>query len=99
MTSLQTIVDLDRYPIDQLDLPAGETLVRHCRQMLAETGAAEQPCTLDELLDADEAFLASTVREVHPIATIDEHEYSAETPISRDLAEAVTARITTELAG
>ena len=26
----------------------------------------EQPCTLEELLGADEAFLASTTREVHP---------------------------------
>jgi hypothetical protein len=41
MSSLQTIVDLDRYPIDQLDLPAGETLIRRCRQMLAETGACQ----------------------------------------------------------
>ncbi len=63
------------------------------------TGATEQACTLDDLVSADEAFLASTIREVHPIATIDDHEYSAETPISSELAETVTARITTELAG
>ena len=34
MTSLQTIVDLDRYPIDRLDLPEGEALVDRCREML-----------------------------------------------------------------
>ena len=36
------------------------------------SGAHEQPCTLDDLIGADEAFLASTIREVQPIATIDE---------------------------
>jgi branched-chain amino acid aminotransferase len=63
------------------------------------SGATEHPCTLDDLIGADEAFLASTIREVHPIATIDDHEYSAETPIGKQLAEEVTARIRTELAG
>ena len=63
------------------------------------SGATEHPCTLDDLIGADEAFLASTIREVHPIATIDDHEYSAETPVSLELAEAVTARISTELDG
>lgn len=63
------------------------------------SGAVEQACTLDDLVGADEAFLASTIREVHPIASIDEHEYTAETPVSDQLAEEVTARIRTELAG
>lgn len=63
------------------------------------SGADEQACTLDDLIGADEAFLASTIREVHPIATIDEHEYKAESPISAELAAAVTARIRTELSG
>jgi len=35
------------------------------------TDAEERSATLDELLAADEAFLASTTREVQPVATID----------------------------
>jgi hypothetical protein len=41
MSSLRTIVDLDRYPIDQLGRPEGEALVGRCRQMLAQTGACQ----------------------------------------------------------
>ena len=63
------------------------------------SGAAEQECTLDDLIGADEAFLASTIREVHPIATIDDHEYSGESPVGAELADRVTARIRTELTG
>ena len=36
--------------------------------VIEQAGAIERPCTLEELLAADEAFLASTVREVHPIS-------------------------------
>jgi branched-chain amino acid aminotransferase len=35
-------------------------------------GAAEEPCTLADLRGAQEAFIASTVREVLPIAAIDD---------------------------
>src|SRR5438270_10075745 len=35
--------------------------------VIEAAGAVERPCTLDELLTADEAFLASTTREVEPI--------------------------------
>jgi branched-chain amino acid aminotransferase len=61
------------------------------------TGASEHPCTVDELTRADEAFLASTVREVHPIAAIDDHEFATETPISDRLARDVAAHIRAEL--
>ena len=40
------------------------------------TGAEEQPCTLEELYEADEVFFASTVREVQTVAAIDGHEYA-----------------------
>jgi len=49
MTSLQTIVDLDRYPIDRLDLPEGEALVGRCREMLDQAGA----CQLHGFVRAD----------------------------------------------
>lgn len=62
------------------------------------TGARERVCTLDELLDADEVFLASTVREVQPVIAIDEHEFTGATPVSDRTAAAVGDRIRSELA-
>ena len=41
-------------------------------RILAVTDAREEPCTLDDLQRAEEAFIASTVREVLPIAAIDD---------------------------
>jgi branched-chain amino acid aminotransferase len=41
-------------------------------RILRETDAAEEPCTLADLRGAEEAFIASTVREVLPIAAIDD---------------------------
>jgi hypothetical protein len=41
MTSLDTIVDLDRYPIDRLGHPEGDALVARCREMLSATGACQ----------------------------------------------------------
>ena len=57
------------------------------------TGAAERSCTLDELLEADEAFLASTIREVQPISAIDERTFDAPGPVTRATAEVVEALI------
>ena len=62
------------------------------------TGAREQPCPLDELLAADEVFLASTVREVAPVIAIDAHELTGPTPICDRTAAAVADRIRSELA-
>jgi branched-chain amino acid aminotransferase len=39
--------------------------------IIQEVGAAEEPCTLEDAYAADEAFLASSIREVAPIATLD----------------------------
>lgn len=68
------------------------------RMVIEETGASEQSVALDELLGADEAFLASTVREVHPVVAVDDHEFAAPGPISVDTAKKVSARIRAELA-
>lgn len=62
------------------------------------TGAREQECAMEDLLGADEAFLASTTREVQPVAAIDDHPFSAETPVTARTAEAVSSRIQSELA-
>jgi branched-chain amino acid aminotransferase len=69
------------------------------RRIVIEVGAGrEQPCTLQDARDADEAFLASTTREVQPITTLDDHEYPAETPVTDRLSEAVAGRIRAGLA-
>jgi branched-chain amino acid aminotransferase len=62
------------------------------------TGAAERPCMLDELLEADEAFLASTTREVHPVAAIDGRTFAFPAPVTERTAAAVSKRIRSELA-
>ena len=62
------------------------------------SGAQEQPCTLQDLFDADEAFLTSTTREVQPVVTIDEHNFVADSPVTARVALEVSARIQSELA-
>ncbi|MDA0181081.1 aminotransferase class IV [Solirubrobacter phytolaccae] len=48
------------------------------RQTLIDVaGAVEEVCTLDTLHGAEEAFLASSVREVQPLAAIDELQLKA----------------------
>lgn len=66
--------------------------------VLEVTGAAERPCTLDELLAAEEAFLASTTREVEPIGAVDEHSWSAPGPVTQRAASEVAERIRERLA-
>jgi branched-chain amino acid aminotransferase len=63
------------------------------------TGAVERACTLEDLRAADEAFLASTIREVQPIAAIDDHEFADGVgPVTARTAERVAAHIRSELA-
>jgi branched-chain amino acid aminotransferase len=63
------------------------------------TAAEERPCTLADLHAADEAFLASTVREVQPIAAIDDHEYPPGAgTLTAAAREAFRGRIENELA-
>ena len=63
------------------------------------TDAQERPCTLEELYEADEVFLASTVREVQRVAAVDDREYPGPTPVSDRARDAVTARIAEQLRG
>lgn len=67
--------------------------------VLEAAEAAEQPCTLDDVLAAEEAFIASTTREVQPVAAIDEREFDGVGPVTAQAAAAVSARIQSELAG
>lgn len=68
------------------------------RIVIEQTGATERTCTLEELLAADEAFLASTVREVHPISAIDGRSFVAPGPVSTATASTVGGWIRSELA-
>ncbi len=66
--------------------------------VLAATDASERAVTLDELLQADEAFLASTVREVQPVSAIDERSFDAPGPVTRGTAEVIERVIRERLA-
>jgi branched-chain amino acid aminotransferase len=67
--------------------------------LLDECDAEERPCTLDDVAAADEAFIASTVREVMPIAVVDAIELpAAPGPVTREAAERLGRRIERELA-
>ena len=61
------------------------------------TGAREVPCTMDDLRGAEEAFLASTTREVQPVAAIEERELAAPGPRTTEAASALRERIGAEL--
>jgi len=69
------------------------------RTRLMEVADVEEaPCTLDDLGAAEEAFLASTVREVQPVTVIDERELPGARPLTLAAAEAFRERIEAELA-
>jgi branched-chain amino acid aminotransferase len=69
------------------------------RYVIDECDAEEAPCTLDDVASAEEAFIASTVREVMPIAAVDEHALpSAPGPVTQDARERLVRRIERELA-
>lgn len=55
--------------------------------------AREKPLTTGELLEADEAFLASTTREVQPVAAVENHELGGTGKRTRDAAAALRDHI------
>jgi branched-chain amino acid aminotransferase len=61
-------------------------------------GAEERACTLDDLRAADEAFLASTTREVMPVAAVEDKEFGAAGPVTEDARRRLRERIEAELA-
>ena len=67
-------------------------------RVMAETDAQEAVCTLDDVRAAEEAFIASSVREVMPIAAVDDIELpSAPGPVTQAAREALARRIEREL--
>jgi branched-chain amino acid aminotransferase len=68
-------------------------------RLLEEIDVDEAPCTLDDVGAAEEAFIASSVREVMPIAVVDDITLpSAPGPLTRAAYEAFTRRVVRELA-
>jgi branched-chain amino acid aminotransferase len=68
------------------------------RRLMAVTEASERVTTSDDLANVKEAFLASTMREVHPVHAIDGRELTAPGQVTAAAAEAVRERIVAELA-
>jgi branched-chain amino acid aminotransferase len=67
-------------------------------RVMAETDAREAVCTLDDVRAAEEAFIASSVREVMPIAAVDDIELpTAPGPVTTAAREALAKRIEREL--
>jgi branched-chain amino acid aminotransferase len=63
------------------------------------TGAGERPCTLEDVRGADEAFLASTVREAQAISAVEDHELpAAPGPLTERAGALLREHIAAELA-
>jgi branched-chain amino acid aminotransferase len=68
-------------------------------RLLEECDVSDAPCTLDDVRAAEEAFIASSVREVMPIAAVDAIELpQAPGPVTRAAHAAFTQRVARELA-
>jgi branched-chain amino acid aminotransferase len=67
------------------------------RVVIDVSGARERECTLADLQEADEVFLASTVREVQPVIAVDDQRYDGNAPVTARIAEQVASRIKSEL--
>jgi branched-chain amino acid aminotransferase len=65
--------------------------------VLRLTGAEERPVARDELLGCEEAFLASTTREVQPVSAIEDTELATPGERTREAAAALRAHIEAEL--
>jgi branched-chain amino acid aminotransferase len=69
------------------------------RVLFAVTDVEERVTTLDDLAALEEAFLASSLREVHPVHAIDGTPIDgAPGPVTADVAERVREHIAAELA-
>ena len=68
------------------------------RLVIESSGAIERSCTRDDLYSADEAFIASSAREVQPITQIDDHTLPQPPgPVSTAAHEALLDRIEREV--
>jgi len=67
-------------------------------RLMELTGAREATCTLDDVAGAEEAFLASTVREALPVVAVEEIELPAAGPLTQEAGRLLRERIAAELA-
>jgi branched-chain amino acid aminotransferase len=90
--SLFYALDDERLHTPPLDDHILDSITR--RHVIAVTGAQERVTTLDDLASVREAFLASTLREVHPIARIEDRGLGAAPgPLTAAAAAGVAQRI------
>jgi branched-chain amino acid aminotransferase len=68
------------------------------RVVIEQASAKERSCTLEDLREADEAFLASTIREVQAVAAVDDRVFDAPGPVTTEIAAKVAQVIRAELA-
>ena len=69
------------------------------RAVLEIAEVRERPITLEELLDAEEAFLASTTHETLPVRRVDERDLPpAPGPVTREVTRRLSEHIATALA-
>ncbi len=61
------------------------------------TDAEERSCTTDDLLDASEAFVASSIREVQPVGTIEDRDFGEPGERTRAAATAFREHVEEEL--
>ena len=88
-------LDSDQLYTPPLDDHILDSITR--RHVIAVTGAQERVTTTDDLAAIKEAFLASTLREVHPVRRIEQHELPAPGPLTSAAAAGVADRIRTSL--
>ena len=67
-------------------------------RVMGLTETVERPCTADDLLGAREAFLASTTREVQPVAAVEQREFEGVGELTRSAAEAMRRHVEESLA-
>jgi branched-subunit amino acid aminotransferase/4-amino-4-deoxychorismate lyase len=64
------------------------------RGVLLKTGLVEEESiAVDQIPQIKEAFLASTLREVHPVSAIDDHQIEAPGPLSAAVDKVLRATI------
>ncbi|MDX6671695.1 MAG: branched-chain amino acid aminotransferase [Solirubrobacteraceae bacterium] len=68
------------------------------RLVLEEMEVEPASAALDDLAGAQEAFLASTVREVQPVSALDGRELPTDGPVTAQAAERVRSRVEAALA-
>jgi branched-chain amino acid aminotransferase len=67
--------------------------------VIEECEAQERPCTMDDVSAAEEAFIASSVREVAPISVVDQISLpAAPGPVTQEAGSRLMRRIERELA-